>query len=223
MIVKNALKEDNVSGFESLESQKNINSPDFMKKMVEEFNKYGTKEYGETIKIEILKKMLPQDVLENEKVIIKRVRRCESQEDLFRFMAPMSMLIALFIGVLNISNKMYPFNNIDLAIIYGVLIVCLLLIVKYKNEKYKLIKASKKLVVNDQSGNPIKAIWFWYHNLEFKNDEQRNMFLENNYAEYKNKSVIIDVEDCVKLNVSPDNYLESFKDKMVNEIAEYRI
>lgn len=79
MIIKNALKEDNVSGFESLEIQKNINSPDFMKKMVEDFNKYGTQEYGETIKIGTLKKMLPQDVLENEKLIVKRVKRWESK------------------------------------------------------------------------------------------------------------------------------------------------
>lgn len=131
-------------------------------------------------------------------------------------------MIFLFLGVLGLS-KGYDVTEESLSMFYCYFMMCLLLIISYCVEKNKLIETSKKLVVNDQSGNPIKAIWFWYHNLEFKNDEQRNMFLENNYAEYKNKSVIIDVEDCVKLNVSPDNYLESFKDKMVNEIAEYRI
>lgn len=44
-------------------------------------------------------------------------------------------------------------------------------------------KKNGKFVIKDRNNNPVSAIWFLYHNLDFKSLEDKEMFLKLNYKE----------------------------------------
>lgn len=44
-------------------------------------------------------------------------------------------------------------------------------------------KKNGKFVIKDKNNNPVSAIWFLYHNLEFKSVEDKEKFLDLNYQE----------------------------------------
>lgn len=60
--------------------------------------------------------------------------------------------------------------------------------------------------VKDKNGDPVKAIWFLYHNLNFKNNDERIKFLFENYSRY-NYPLEMGVEKYQRYNKNVKEYL----------------
>lgn len=165
---------------------------------------YKSDEYGKLVKVDELKPLLDKMDMGTPKYMIKNYLEIRSiwkkkKEWGDRFFKKWLFLVSMGISMSIILSLFKPIVpgldiwNVGVAVVIigGVLAW---LVNSTKNEiRYKkmedIVKETKSFArdwygIKDKNGDKIKAIWFLYHNLDFKNEREREDYLRLNYRKY---------------------------------------
>lgn len=217
MIVKNAMKIKEKDCFEDIfEIKKGDEGKDFIKEMLSEFKSNGVKEYGEKISIEKLNRLLPEEVKGKYDELTTKAIKINEKGKYFA-------IAFMFFAVLDMFSLLYFGNNVEAvkvwlmaAMIFLGLSMMVIFILYVKIRAYE---KSFSIDVKDESGEDVKAIWFLYHNVPFKDEKQKYEFMKDNYSRF-NYYLKIKSEKCLKWEVNPSDYLENFKDRVLACLEE---
>lgn len=168
----------------------------FFKDLTKEQLEYlKSSEYGKKIKVKILEKNLLKIDWSKLGSLIYRQRQI--RESFFPKMVIAHMSVVLMIFVVGMAMRIisgrlgkeyewminFGFNMVDTGFwLLGLSIITMMLITVVINEKMKYeTKDILKRKVKDIEGNVVRGIWYQYHNVRFKNEEEREQYLIEKY------------------------------------------
>lgn len=182
---------------------------------------FSSKEYGDTIKPEILQKLVSKEVFDKANASIEKYREVKKiKNKIANIGLPFLLIPAVSVPILAAFSLIGPGTTfiflLILLFVCGVTIFGVDVLLKRKEESAyeEAENIEKENFVKDGKGKYVKAIWFLYHNLPFRDDEQKEAFLEENYEDL-NYRFGISLEDYQ----GSGNYNEDYFEDMIKRNA----
>lgn len=191
---------------------------------------YLSKEYGDTIKVGVLKKLVSKEVLEQANASLQKYNEVEKFKKRLHSKVMVCLLLTMLsVGLLVVVPSILKVEKIvetEIIFLCFLLIWMIalpfsiwvdILINRKKENAYKeMEEIERNSFIKDESGQHVKAIWFLYHNLPFTDSEQKEAFLEENYKDL-NYKFGVSLEDYEGSGNYQEDYLEDIIKRNVED------
>lgn len=184
--------------------------------VIEDYGHYSSEKYGKLVKIDELNKNIKKMDISEQLVLKKRLNKNETYEEIILGIGLVSLIVGfLLLTGLALANESVREKMMDIlggVILVLGMVVGIHMIFRFEKRieemRKKMRELGKKDIVLDAKGNPVSEIWFLYHNFKFENDEQKKLFLQNNYKRL-NKTLCVSVSRYRGEGDVQEDYLKS--------------
>lgn len=188
-----------------------------------EYDYYTSSFYKEKMDVDSLKNLLlkrnwseSKELKEKENTIVKKMRFMSKigVNSFWGFMLGAIVKSVIFVGEMSSLTKLEEIANVVILLtLLGIFVSGFSIYFLEKVEKYVIQNFQEKEVlldkgIYDKEGDPIKVIWFLYHNLNFKSEVERMRFLVKNYDDL-NCEMKIGFDNCSSVEKRLEKYFEN--------------
>lgn len=163
--------------------------------IIDNYAYYASEKYGKLVKVDELTRSVKNMDINEQLMLRKKLTKNELCEEsvlgigLVLLVVGFLLLTGFALAEKSVREKMIDIFGI--VVLASTIISVINIVCRFERRSGEIIKRiwelEKESIILDAKGNPVSEIWFLYHNLKFKDDEQKRLFLQNNYSKLNSK------------------------------------